>query len=93
MEKVKDVNPIYYDIIMKNIFNNKNPKIADKGVQVIAIPRNTESVPEWMLPFIDYDTIVNDNLKRFYSVLESLGIETIKTPKKEYFSNILKLLT
>lgn len=91
VEKVKDVDPKFYNIIMKNIFNNKNPKIADKGVQVIGIPRNVETVPEWLLPFIDYDTIVNDNLKRFYSVLESLGIETIKTSKKDYFSNILKL--
>jgi len=91
VEKLRDVNKKYYDIIMKNIFGNKEKKIAEKGVQVIAIPRNIESIPEWMLPFIDYDTIVNDNISRFYSVLESLGVQTLRTTKKEYFTNILKI--
>jgi uncharacterized protein with HEPN domain len=91
VEKLKDVNRGYYDVIHKEIFGNSIAKIAEKGVQVIAIPRNVESIPEWIMPFIDYDTIVNDNLSRFYSVLESLGIETIKTSKKEYISNILKV--
>jgi hypothetical protein len=89
VEKLKDVNKEYYDIIMKNIFGNKEPKISEKGVQVIAIPRNVDAIPEWIVPFIDYDTIVNDNISRFYSVLESLGLENIRTSKKEYFSNIL----
>jgi len=91
VEEVKHVEPQMYEIIVKNILNSKEKKIAEKGVAIIAIPRNVERIPEWLMPFIDYDTIVNDNLSRFYSVLESMGIETIKTSKKEYFSNILRV--
>jgi len=91
VEKLRAVDERYYQIIQDKIFGSKDKKIAEKGVQIIALPRNVGRIPEWIIPFIDYDTIVNDNLSRFYSVLESLGIQTISTTKAEYFSNILKV--
>lgn len=91
LERLKYIDQKYYEIIKKNIFGNKNSKVAEKGVQVIAIPRIVPRIPEWLMEFIDYETIINDNLSRFYSVLESLGVETIKASKKEYFTNILKV--
>jgi hypothetical protein len=91
IEPLKTSHPEIYERLMKHIFNGKNKKLADKGVEIIAIPRSVQAVPEWLMPFIDYDTIVNDNISRFYSVLESLGIETIKASDKKYFTNILKV--
>lgn len=97
MERPEDIadleheQPEFYERLMKNVFNNPNEKISKKGVVVIAIPRNVEAIPEWLMKYIDYDTIVNDNMSRFYSVLESLGVETIKASKKEYFANILRV--
>jgi len=92
LEKLKRINKEFYEKIDKHIFNNKNEKIAKKGVQVIAIPRNIPKIPDWILEFIDYETIILDNISKFYSVLESLGIETIKASSDvEYHSNILKI--
>lgn len=91
LEKLYNINKDYYEIIKKNIFENMNEKISKKGASVIAIPRNIETIPEWIIPFIDYNTIVHDNLSRFYSVLESFGLETIKASKKLCFSNILNV--
>lgn len=92
IKELEKTNPEIYKKIVKNIFNSSHKKIADKGIEVLAIPRNIEKVPEWVLPFIDFDTIVNDNISRFYSVLESLGIETIKTGgNKKCFSNIINI--
>lgn len=91
LDKLRDLNPKYYDVIQQKIINNSNPKISKKGVEIIAIPRNVPSIPDWMKPFIDYDTVVNNNVSTFNSVLKALGIETIRTSKKSYFSNILKL--
>ena len=73
-----------YDIIEKHILNNSDERISKKGLPVIAIPKNVDAVPEWMLEFIDYDTLTFNVLKKFYPILESLGLETIKTSKKEY---------
>jgi DNA polymerase family B len=97
MKTIEDVadlektNPEIYERIKKNIYNSRNKKIADKGIETIAIPRNVKDIPDWLASYIDYDTIVNDNIGRFYSVLESLGVETIKASTKRYFTNILKV--
>jgi hypothetical protein len=91
LEKLESIDERIYNIIKNDIFGSKEPKIAKKGVEVIAIPRNVTTIPEWIIPFIDYDTIVNDNLSRFFSIVESLGLEIIKNTENKYFSNIIKI--
>lgn len=91
LEQLKDVSLHHYEIIKEKIFNNKNKDLSSKGVQVIALPRIVQAIPEWIIPFIDYNTIITDNLKKFDSILESLGVHKVKTTKFEYISNILKI--
>lgn len=91
LNKLRRDFPDIYKTIEENILNNPDKRISSKGLGVIAIPRNIEKIPDWIIPFIDYDTITFNVLKKFYSVLESLGLDTIKTSKKEYFSNILNI--
>jgi len=91
LQKLKYRNREIYDIIEKNILNHPDKRISSKGVPVIAIPRNLDKIPDWILEFIDYDTLAYNVLKKFYPILASLGLETIKTSKKEYFSNIINL--
>jgi hypothetical protein len=91
LERLKRDFPDIFKIVDKKILNNHDKRIADKGLAVIAIPRNIDKIPDWIIPFIDYDTISYNVLNKFYPVLESLGLDTIKTSKKEYFSNILNI--
>lgn len=91
LNKLRREYPEIYKVVESKILNNPDERISSKGLGVIAIPRNIEKVPDWIIPFIDYDTIAFNVLKKFYSVLESLGLDTIKTSKKEYFSNILNI--
>ena len=55
-------------------------KVADKeregyyeykkrGLQVLAIPSNAK-IPDWAMPYIDYDTMVNTIIAPFKPVLE-----------------------
>lgn len=91
LEKLKNIDENVYNIVKEKIFNNPDKRIANKGLAVIAIPRNVDKIPEWIIPFIDYDTITCDVLKKIYSLLSSLGMRTVKTAKKEYFTNILNV--
>lgn len=91
LEKLKYVDKRVYDVVKEKIYNNPDERISKKGFPVIAIPRNIDKIPEWIIPFIDYDTISYNILSKFYPLLESLGLSTIKTSKKEYFSNILNI--
>ena len=88
---LEEKEPIIYERIKKGIFESKEEKIAKKGIEVIAIPRNIKRIPDWMLPYIDYDTIMNNNITKFHGVLESLGIQILQHSKEDYFSNVIKL--
>ena len=83
-----------YDIIMDKIFhdttgffisrkfdkkkNEEQEKV--KGLQCIAIPMN-ESIPEWLDPYIDYNTMVNNIMAPFKSVMELLKIPYVSEGK------------
>ncbi len=52
---------------------DENYKAAFKGsISAVGIPKDVH-LPLWLKPFIDYNTIINDNLKNF--PLESIGIK------------------
>jgi hypothetical protein len=89
--ELEDKEPLIYDRIKKGIFESGEEKIAKKGIEVIAIPRNVKKIPDWILSYIDYDTIVNNNVTKFHGVLESLGIQILTHSKEDYFSNVINL--
>lgn len=80
---IKDNYPELYENMM-NLMNS-NPMFED--INMIALPLN-EPVPEWLLNYIDYHSIITDNLINF--PLESIGL--FRSGKSTvYTSNILKL--
>lgn len=93
IEDLKDKEPDIYRNIMNGIFRSDNEEIRKKGISIIAIPRNIDTIPEWIIPYIDFDAIVNGNITKFHPILKSLGIEIIQTESKagkSYFSNIIE---
>ena len=52
-----------------------NKKEYKGNLTSIAIPLNSD-IPDWIVPFIDYATIIEDNLRSF--PLEELGISREK---------------
>ena len=69
-----------------------------RGLQVLAIPSNSR-IPEWALPFVDYNTMINTIISPFKPVLEIFGVkfsEEGKTKngvsrKTNGLTNIIKL--
>jgi hypothetical protein len=56
----------------------------ETGIDAIAIPIN-EPVPDWIKPFIQYATIINDNVSQF--PLESIGLK--RGPASNNATNII----
>jgi len=77
--------------IKENIYNNKDEQIQKMGLNVIALPRSLDIIPKWLIPLIDYDTIVEDSLRPGFILLESLGLKLYKSNNKELYTNILDL--
>ena len=86
---------------MKNIAEIKDsfPDVYEKAVNLMATPEfkgkisniaimESEEVPEWVKPFIDYTTVINDNISSF--PVEALGIDR-KEKSSINFTNIVRL--
>ena len=83
VEKIKDKYPELY-LRCKELLSNK---YFLGGADCIAIPYD-QDVPEWLSEFIDYNTIVNDNIGGY--PLDSIGICRMENNNVNY-TNILKL--
>ena len=66
-------------------------------MQVLAIPSNAD-IPEWVRPYIDYATMINNILAPFIPVLEIFKARTVEEGKMKSgvnrktsaFTNIVK---
>lgn len=84
-KNVKGLEEKYPDVYKKAI-ELMQKKEYQKGITGIAILADTK-IPEWIKDYIDYTTIVNDNLRPF--PCEALGIDR-KENKYINYTNILK---
>ena len=95
VEKIREQYPEQYDRLceMLDPYCNKTIEEASIGavfkgkLENIAVPKDTP-IPEWLIPFIDYDTIIQDNLSNF--PIESVGLGSFGNKKTNY-SNVVKL--
>lgn len=96
IEKIKDKFPDVYDRFV-DLFKDPDHSFfgtsSQYGVKIkktitsIAIPTDVQ-VPEWLVEFIDYTTIINNNLTNFPT--ESVNIVTMNNPNVN-FTNIMKI--
>ena len=84
VEKIKDKNPELY-IKCKELL--ESGQFKDPEINSLAIPKDIE-VPQWVLDFIDYDTIIKENVSGF--PLESVGCMRLNNENINW-TNILKL--
>lgn len=97
IEDLRDKEPIIYNRIASDIFNSRLEEVRSKGLQVLAIPANS-NIPEWVQPYIDYNTVINNIIGQFKGVLDVFGVncpevgKSIKSVnrKTKKFSNIVR---
>ena len=67
VEKIKDTYPEVYNNMVNYInqlATHKKESVNKLSINYIGIPMSMD-VPEWIKPFIDYNTIINDNMNKF----------------------------
>lgn len=72
--------------ILQELFNRKE---FSRGITQYIIPYDV-SIPEWVVEFIDYYQIINDNIKTF--PLESVGLVGKAINSSVNHSNVLKIV-
>jgi hypothetical protein len=83
IDEIKDTFPETYDKMSKLL----KEKDFVKGINKVALPEN-EEVPAWIVPFINYTEIINNNITTF--PVEALGIDR-KDKGSVNFTNIVKI--
>ena len=81
--KIKDTFPGHYERLNKLLLENKSYK---DGISSIAIPINI-TIPDWIIPFVNYNQIILDNIKIF--PLDELGLSRLDS-KYVSHSNIIR---
>lgn len=83
LDKIKEIHPEKVDAI-EELLRMKQFK---DGISSMAVPLN-ESIPEWILDYVDYTEVINSNMKNF--PLERIGISKLNKDAINY-TNILQL--
>lgn len=90
--KLAETHPEKYKAIMDTVFNESNKlNISRFGLSCIAIPKSIEKIPNYIIPFIDFETMVNNNMSNGYILLESLSIFCEEVQTVQYKSNIIEI--
>lgn len=101
-ETLEITNPSIYQRLKDKIYGDTTgmfvKSVTDgekiEGLSVIAIPK-TESIPDWLIPYIDYTTVINSVLAPFKSVTETFGLPSIEEGPTERrsvgFTNIVRI--
>lgn len=79
---IKDDYPEDYENLMRVLDN----PILGKKVNTLGLPMDVP-VPDWVLPFVDYNDIISDSLKLF--PLESIGINRLDNDNNVNYSNMV----
>jgi hypothetical protein len=95
LQSLRISHPDKYNAIMRVVFNEgvdkPNIDISRFGFSVVAIPKSVEKIPSYLLPMIDYQSVVNNNMTNGYILLESLGVYTEEVKTTKYKSNIIEI--
>ena len=91
IKELEEKEPQIYNNIKRYIFESKIEDVKKKALTVLALPKNIDRIPEWCIPYINYDKIITDNTGKLKSILESLGVQIIQTDSTtDRYSNIIK---
>lgn len=93
-DTIDKLAPVYeydkeiYQALKAEIFDHR--ELGKYGLAIWAMPKSVDKIPEWIIPFIDVETIIRDNLSNFLPILNSIGMKTINIKANElFFSNIV----
>jgi len=61
------------------------------NIDIISLPKTTSQFPSILIPFIDIETMVNDNINNGLILLKSLDFKTIEKTNGNFPTNIISL--
>ena len=69
----------------------EDEELAKYGMSVIALPKNMERIPDWIVPYLNVSSHVIDNMKPGKIMLDSLGFKDITVGANQIATNIIDI--
>ena len=92
-QKWKEKYPDKFKIVYKTVFDVREGeetfRMKKFGFDIIAIPYDSEKIPEYLLSLIDIDEMINMQIRNVNLILEALGIYC--NEKDDTASNIIEI--
>ena len=91
---LQKTHPDKYDRVKKVVFEPgpDDLNISKNGITSISIPMDLNAIPDYLLDMIEYENMVNANVKNANILLKSLGLQCTedKKNKANYKSNVVQ---
>jgi hypothetical protein len=88
-----DVYPKIFERLL-DLFEN-DPHIANSGITAIAIPREYEKIPDWMMDVLAVEDIINENVALFSQIFGALQISELtvnsNTGNNTYYDKFIRI--
>jgi hypothetical protein len=76
---------------VKNYVFHGHEEMKHFGFTSFAVRKTEEKYPSWLKPFLDTDTIVQDNINAAIILLESIGFKILKVKDKSRYSTYIEI--
>ncbi|MCM1230169.1 MAG: hypothetical protein NC489_08550 [Ruminococcus flavefaciens] len=90
-----DTNDTIGDHMVYDSAKGKDRLVKGRGINAIALPPDSEEVPDWMLAIIDVETLVSDNMSLFTQLFKPLGFVpgkvTHRGTTQQYYTSIVRI--
>lgn len=66
-------------------------ELADYEISIICLPKSVKKIPDFLIKYIDIDSMVHDQIKAAMEILVPLGFKSLDIIDKSYATNIINI--
>ena len=70
---------------------NGTKGLSDYEVNIICIPKNLKKLPEFLIPLIDIETMVHDQIRPAMEIINPLGFKSVDILNSSYVTNVIEI--
>ena len=87
IDDLKTKCPEIYRRLEKDYYGDS--RFGKNGIKYIALPMRMERIPDWIMPYVNFDDIARKHLSPLLALLPSLGIQQDTIKSSTYYSTVL----
>lgn len=95
-EFVKAIPEEYRDSVI-NLYSksvvrgSKGKKLSDYPIVIICMPKNCNKIPDFLIPFVDIDIMVHDQIKSAMEILTPINFKKLDILDNSFSTNIVNI--